>query len=306
MDISEEDRMLPELGRVLATFQNRSETHGVPPLLYHFTDAAGAVGIVRSKELWASRAMSLNDSSEVHYGWDRCKGYLQKRLDAEQLTLMKRFLEFTMSFLDDPRANPEISIPGEPFVVSFCGEKDQSSHWLHYGRAGRGYALGCVPGELTKSPCSLIKMIYDHSEQEIFIGDEIRRLEEIVHGFASKTQDAGALERVARMAGSLCSGLVSSIATYLKHPAFESEQEWRLVSNGYFRNANEVPLRMGYRISDSRIIPYIILEYSDGVPISEVVLGSCVDVIAAKGALGYLFGNRIDALSIGQSAVPVR
>jgi hypothetical protein len=36
-------------------------------VLYHYTDAHGLLGIVQSRQLWASNAAFLNDSTEVTY-----------------------------------------------------------------------------------------------------------------------------------------------------------------------------------------------------------------------------------------------
>ena len=38
---------------------------GPPPALYHYTDAAGLLGIVTHGELWASNAAFLNDTTEL-------------------------------------------------------------------------------------------------------------------------------------------------------------------------------------------------------------------------------------------------
>ncbi len=40
---------------------------GAPDLIYHYTDAAGFVGIVERNELWSTDAGFLNDSTELVY-----------------------------------------------------------------------------------------------------------------------------------------------------------------------------------------------------------------------------------------------
>jgi hypothetical protein len=37
------------------------------PDLFHYTDANGLLGILRSRSLWATHFQSLNDTSEMHY-----------------------------------------------------------------------------------------------------------------------------------------------------------------------------------------------------------------------------------------------
>jgi hypothetical protein len=51
-----------------------------PPRLFHFTDCDGAIGILRTKRLWASLATTLNDSSEIQYAVDRSHALVQKQL----------------------------------------------------------------------------------------------------------------------------------------------------------------------------------------------------------------------------------
>src|SRR5216683_1419399 len=44
-------------------------TRGQPPeTIFHYTTAAGLLGIVRSNRLWASDLLYMNDSTEVEYG----------------------------------------------------------------------------------------------------------------------------------------------------------------------------------------------------------------------------------------------
>jgi hypothetical protein len=38
-------------------------------VIYHYTDAAGLFGIISNDELWASAPSSLNDASELSYGF---------------------------------------------------------------------------------------------------------------------------------------------------------------------------------------------------------------------------------------------
>jgi hypothetical protein len=50
-----------------------------PETLHHYTTAAGLIGILRSKSLWASDCRFLNDRSELVYGHNLVKDYLVKQ-----------------------------------------------------------------------------------------------------------------------------------------------------------------------------------------------------------------------------------
>jgi hypothetical protein len=46
------------------------DDHPVPPLLYHYTDATGLLGIVQSRAIWATHIRYLNDAQEFDYAAD--------------------------------------------------------------------------------------------------------------------------------------------------------------------------------------------------------------------------------------------
>lgn len=42
----------------------------IPNSIYHFTDYAGLAGILKTKTLWLSDIFSMNDTSEMSYGFE--------------------------------------------------------------------------------------------------------------------------------------------------------------------------------------------------------------------------------------------
>lgn len=48
-------------------FLEPEETVQAPPVLYHYTDQHGLLGILTSGRIWATDVLHLNDSSEVRY-----------------------------------------------------------------------------------------------------------------------------------------------------------------------------------------------------------------------------------------------
>jgi hypothetical protein len=42
----------------------------IPDLLFHYTDAAGLLGIIDSRKLWMTKVQYLNDKSELNYAFD--------------------------------------------------------------------------------------------------------------------------------------------------------------------------------------------------------------------------------------------
>ena len=63
-------------GRVWVSKIARPEEEA--PALFHYTDAAGLLGILKSRSLWATDFRSLNDASEMHYGMDLAHGLIKE------------------------------------------------------------------------------------------------------------------------------------------------------------------------------------------------------------------------------------
>src|SRR5436190_10756014 len=66
------NRVTPALGLVkddLSDFAPIMEAGG--GLFYHYTDGAGLMGILKTRAIWLSDALHMNDSSELTYGVDK-------------------------------------------------------------------------------------------------------------------------------------------------------------------------------------------------------------------------------------------
>jgi hypothetical protein len=102
------------IGRIWMTEWSRAQQQP-PPVIYHYTDAVGLLGIVRSKEIWASHAAFLNDSSEVVYIKRVLKTVttaLKARYDESRVC---EFLEFVEMWFTD-----RILSDYEVFLACFC------------------------------------------------------------------------------------------------------------------------------------------------------------------------------------------
>ena len=105
-------------------------TEPYPPHLYHYTNATGLQGILRSKTIWATQFDFLNDSSEFLYAADFLQRHLQARGDAISSA------GWNLDGLTEAvRASPH-------HVTSFCEDGDLLSQWRGYARTNDGYAAG--------------------------------------------------------------------------------------------------------------------------------------------------------------------
>jgi len=291
----------------------RMETDDAPAVLYHFTDAAGLIGILNSQSLWASRAKSLNDASEIRYGIEMATKYLQEVAAATDNRSSREFLETTLRYLCGQDTRPVTRLDIETFVVSFCADTERSGQWLHYGRSGTGYALGLDSNGLQNEHRKLIRVLYQIPEQQRLVGDAVALIQTRFLGLAEGRTDDDQ-SRIVALAADICSLTLRALVSRLKHPSFAEEKEWRLVFFDYRgKGIQEDPpgkFDRGFRASGSRIIPYLIVPYRKfgGLPLSEIILGYGVDLEAAVGAIRYILRNEEfnSNVLIGQSTVPVR
>lgn len=87
--------------------------------LYHFTDAAGLDGILRTRSLWASLATALEDTSEIAYALSRAR----RILESHEVRCDSSFLDEVVPLLD-PQKSQTIDTLGmktycSPFVPTW-------------------------------------------------------------------------------------------------------------------------------------------------------------------------------------------
>src|SRR5882757_3208765 len=134
------DSLLDRLDELLREVADQPPAQDV---LYHFTDATGVIGILKSHSLWASRARCCNDAAEIQHGLDIAKKYLDEGLADRDLHPDGRdFRRAALAYLDPGMHVDFGGLSIDAFVTSLCPADDESLHWLHYGRGGDGYALG--------------------------------------------------------------------------------------------------------------------------------------------------------------------
>jgi hypothetical protein len=324
--VADDDTLDPELAahieRILNPLTNLGERlltetipppSDLPPTLYHFTDAAGLIGIIKSKSLWVSHARTLNDAAEIQYALDLAKAILEERVQAaQQQPSLLGFRQTTLRYLDPTNVAPNIRVQIDSFVASFCPAED-SAHWLHYGRGGAGYAIGFDPTRLTTARTHLWRVTYMPAEQRRMLGTMIDALEEKFLELASG-QEAKMKGGVERVAAHVLADTIWASAGRMKHYAFETENEWRLVSLGlqgkYVQQVGEPP-PLEFRPTGSTIVPYYPIHYKgkpEGLPLRSIIVGSRVDFPRAEMSLRHLLRQHgyDEGLPIERSKVPLQ
>lgn len=125
--------------------------------LYHYTDAAGLLGIVESRSLWATDYRHLNDRKEYRIGAKLLKDELGKhRLAEKHRRAFERLVAETQKTC---------------YVLSFSEMGDQLSQWRAHCPSGNGYALGfkrsnALFASAKQHSFNLVRCAYDLQEQK--------------------------------------------------------------------------------------------------------------------------------------------
>lgn len=316
--VAELDKARAEVAAYANEVQDSTDGQELPATLYHFTDVNGLRGIVGDRTLHASLATTMNDTMEMRYVADR----VDKGLSSGEFTLAALPHLDVLQFLRGLRQVDGLSQEQKHYVTSFCGGKDHALHWLHYGRAGTGVALGFdAQALLTLQQVTLRRVSYKRE-----------RLDEALRGMFQKCDMfyARCLELLpdktysAEICCAALAAFVGMLGSKFKHPSFETENEWRLIlpeGNAVSeQDPEDEPEPSRYSTSfkttaSGRLVPFKTIEFTNELhfkgrfPLTSIVLGASCAVKRDDPALRVLLeGDRetFGGVDITESDVPVR
>jgi hypothetical protein len=275
----------------------------VPKVLYHYTTQQGFLGILGSRELWASKIHFLNDSAEYKLGLRIAGSYLDQRTRNAVDTQEREQLEILGEELHTvARANV--------FVFSLTEEGDLLSQWRAYGGKG-GFSLGFDSAQLTNTPADvplkLFPCLYAAENQQ-------RAVEALVDGVmksAFSTEGAKPHPTEPRMLvvqrpGRLFGENLAELASVLKDESFEEEKEWRLISDPISVRNERVAFRQG----QSFLVPYFRIPLSfeaERNPIVRIVVGPTAEAdLAAEAARMLVTSRGLTDVEVVNSRIPLR
>jgi len=274
-----------------------------PAVLHHYTDAAGLLGIIKGRALWATHIRFLNDAREFLHAVDLAQAYVQ-RLKSQHNPLLMSTLSLTLE-----------GMPGNTFVISFSEDGDVLSQWRGYCRSG-GYSMDFDSQKLRQFADEqrfvLVKCTYDRTEQEQLIQNLIlQAIREFPHYIPTGTVPAVITEeeRARFFSAQWFFPKMQRLASAMKDPAFKEEREWRLIG------ALLLPLPpLDVRPRGSLLIPYETFKLQSGTPatfegvITRVLVGPNPDQelavfsIARMQQCGYIGWD----LRVETSKIPYR
>jgi len=275
-------------------------------VLYHYTSLGGLQGIVASKSIRASDIRYLNDAAEMRHAAKLITREVEQRLERSQED--NKVLRQLRDWLSHRLVEGHIL-----FAASFTESGNLLSQWRGYCPPGKGVSVGFNPDYLAKcaqdESFEIGKCIYDTSRQREIattIVDSIQALAEKrgENKDPSKRHPTQSFYEVFE----LCEDHLLRVAALLKHPSFQEEQEWRIVSP-VVKNYRDTPIR--YREGISMLVPYIELSLTmpnGAIEFQHIYLGPTPNVNLSMNSLSnYLSRSHISPREgIRYSQIPYR
>lgn len=239
-------------------------------LIYHYCSPQTFLQIIERQCIWLSSTNNMNDSAEGEWFAKALKMVLKKKMNvySEQWCddVWRHFVDNT-----SPR-----------YIACFSKRKDSLSQWRAYAQDGEGVAIGFdeekfgaegkhihYNTEVKKSLCLCDAEYYDDLDIQ---DDLIQRADELR---CNPNNDPNHMSKSSTLFASYCTAL--SIA--MKNPAFEEEDEKRLVYSAIILKDDEgikVKNPIGdlhHRISNGFLTSYFEYNFPVDDLIKEIILG---------------------------------
>lgn len=269
--------------------------------LYHYTNAAGLRGILTSRKLWLTDTRFMNDRSEGNYGLVLTQSvvrHMTENMDDHESLFAERLIDRL----------PMVAGIQSTAACSFCEKPDLLTQWRAYGNDQVSYCIE-FDASLLRGPgynfkAEMLKVIYDEAEQIRLIEEVGGRIYDIAKSMRNMDATDGEVENLI----SLAAQEVYFPAYWLKHPAFSSEEEWRLTLE--INVIKQVNADTHVRAGRWGFVPYFEWGKEDksDLPITGIMIGPTEDPSLAVRGLGALLESLKYAPELVQppSRIPLR
>ncbi len=253
-------------------------------ILYHYTTLKGLLGILASRTLWASDIRYMNDSAEMKHAADLIKQGVARRI-AEGHPNPKLLNQFQYW------VGHRITHGHMLFSASFRSNGNLLSQWRGYSSHGKGVSIGLDPQQilaLAKSQSFQVgRCVYEPEAQLALISQVVDAVEAVAEAQGECTDpqlrppDQSYYDSFEQVESDLL-----RIAAILKHPSFQEEEEWRVVSP-VLSDLAGAPIR--FREGTSMIIPYLEFRLSAGkdapLELEHLFLGPSANISISMNSL---------------------
>jgi len=264
---------------------------GSPRGVHHYTTLSGAIGILKSKQMWFSERSHLNDRSEVSYGLELAANILRERNRASDATHL------------ETRAK-DVFRDFRFFSASFSFEPDDLSHWTNYADDGQGVTLSFRADTFDKPKEHVGKFIND--PQNVFVcpmSYDVACLESIIGHIIDRWSgsDIGEL-----------SDHLFMISSMFKHACWKSEKEYRF----FVHHKRETILKSDCykpRERNGQVVSYLEIpiqnwDRMNDFPIYRICLGPAAPKWLDAQLADFIFSSGVPTPreGISRSSIPYR
>lgn len=253
-------------------------------ILYHYTSFKGLLGIVDSGVLWASDVRYMNDSAEMKHTADLIRAEIVSRIAGghDNQKLLNQFMDWV---------SYRITNGHMLFGASFRSNGNLLSQWRSYSSLGKGVSLGFNPDHILQCAKSqsfqVGKCIYEPEDQLKLIKQIVDAVEILAeedgenNDLSNKQPSQSYYDVLEKVESDLL-----RIAVILKHPSFQEEEEWRIVSPVITDYLTSPVL---FREGTSMLVPYfefnLKLCQNDSVALEHIFLGPTPNINLSMNSL---------------------
>lgn len=278
--------------------------------IYHYTDAAGAVGILSKKQLWLTDILTTNDYSELTYSLDHTKNIINDKVksigDKDHMT------KLILEKLEESILNTFKKF--DFYAACFSKSQDKLSQWRAYARDGLGFAIGLKVTEESysreppKNPADDVKVIPVKYSEEMLRDTLTKEVESTINVLKDK-DFITLINREDRRERALIILLTTVAAAMItegilyKHPDFEEENEVRVLLMDTTANLES---SIHVRSSGDRLTPYIPCNLENHFLVESVTVGPTAREDSVGAIESLLKASGLDTVSVGRSRIPYR
>lgn len=277
----------------------------LPETIYHYTSADSFHKIITNNQLWYSRYDCLNDISEGKYveivyqkAIAELRGTIEQDFLNNVANIKPDFRHFKPDRVLDEKTMEGELVPAIPYICCFSINRDSLPMWNYYSKNGRyeGYNIGFKNDGVNNTNERRYRVIYNESDQIAILKNlievEYENMTKYGHNMASIWMMMGLS--------------LADRAFQFKNPAFEHENEFRIVYWRFNSAEDTGEDKIFYYQREGIIIPYLIRDAHKEL-ICEVTVGPLANGAVAKAmAEELLKNNNINNAVVSNSIVPIR
>jgi Protein of unknown function (DUF2971) len=198
--------------------------------VWHYTNADGLIGMLKSGEIYTTQIACLNDSLEYRYFGDVVHKVIREKLKSPADPDILAFLRVA----DEGLATSDYSAEGH-FVACFSEVEDDLSQWRGYGGGECGYSIGFRFDGLMEAVNArpntwLVPMNYDDPKHQFLAGDVVRMGIKYFSDGVQPQQSGFDLATWGKELTIAFAAELSIFASIIKHPKFDGEKERRIAT----------------------------------------------------------------------------